>query len=92
MLTGALLPSSMEDFLELLNTFFPSIYDVKIIMRKVGMFHEGLQQLASDLDIERIGRQHQAGSDSLITGKAFFKFTKVYRWFKTHDLYTYMTN
>lgn len=37
----------------------------------------GLQEVAEQLDLERIGPQHQAGSDSLLTGMAFFKMKEV---------------
>lgn len=38
----------------------------------------GLNKLAEDLDIERVGPMHQAGSDSLLTSATFFKLRKVY--------------
>jgi len=33
----------------------------------------GLQKVAEALELERIGPQHQAGSDSLLTAATFFK-------------------
>jgi len=38
----------------------------------------GLQDLAEDLEVERIGPQHQAGSDSLLTLHTFFKMKKLF--------------
>ncbi|NXS61385.1 CNOT7 protein, partial [Brachypteracias leptosomus] len=38
----------------------------------------GLQEVAEQLELERIGPQHQAGSDSLLTGMAFFKMREMF--------------
>ena len=77
MLTGVTLPVLESEFFEFLKLFFPNIYDVKNLMQKCGIYHGGLQSLATELDIERIGVQHQAGSDSLVTGMTFFKIKDV---------------
>lgn len=35
--------------------------------------HGGLQKIAEELEVSRIGPMHQAGSDSLLTAQTFFK-------------------
>lgn len=66
------LPSEEGDFLELLLTYFPCIYDVKYIMTLTDGLHGGLSALADSLQVERIGPMHQAGSDSLLTAQTYF--------------------
>ena len=38
----------------------------------------GLNKLAEDLDVERVGPMHTAGSDSLLTSSTFFKLRTVF--------------
>jgi len=38
----------------------------------------GLNKLAEDLEVERIGPEHQAGSDSLLTQATFYKMRKLF--------------
>ena len=45
-------------------------------MKFCGNLHGGLNKLAETLDVERIGPQHQAGSDSLLTSATFLKLTE----------------
>lgn len=53
------------------NSFF------KYLMKSCKNLKGGLQEVADQLELERIGPQHQAGSDSLLTGMAFFKMREV---------------
>ncbi|CAG0902191.1 unnamed protein product [Darwinula stevensoni] len=77
-LTDQNLPSEESEFFEFLRLYFPSIYDVKYLMKSCRNLKGGLQEVAEQLDLERIGPQHQAGSDSLLTGSAFFKMKELF--------------
>ena len=72
-LTCQPMPDSEEDFFKLLKLYFPCIYDIKFLMKFCDSLHGGLNKLAEVLEVERIGPQHQAGSDSLLTGLTFLK-------------------
>uniref|UniRef100_A0A3Q4B5L5 poly(A)-specific ribonuclease n=1 Tax=Mola mola TaxID=94237 RepID=A0A3Q4B5L5_MOLML len=76
-LSNANLPEEEVDFFEILRLYFPVIYDVKYLMKSCKNLKGGLQEVAEQLELERIGPQHQAGSDSLLTGMAFFKMREV---------------
>ena len=78
MLTNSNLPEGETEFFETLKVYFPNIYDVKYLMKSCKNLKGGLQEVADVLEVERIGPQHQAGSDSLLTGRAFFKMTEIY--------------
>ncbi|KAJ3306109.1 CCR4-NOT transcription complex subunit 7 [Kappamyces sp. JEL0829] len=72
------LPSEETEFFEYLSLYFPSIYDIKYMMKSCKSLKGGLQDVADDLQIPRIGPQHQAGSDSLLTALTFFKMRQVF--------------
>jgi CCR4-NOT transcription complex subunit 7/8 len=79
MLTGLPLPDDDASFYNILNTYFPCFYDVKHMTKELeNLKGGGLSKLASDLSVKRIGPQHQAGSDSLLTLSTFFKLRDVY--------------
>jgi len=82
-LTTQDLPADEKSFFELLKIYFPKIYDIKYMTSLLDGHHflGGLSKLADDLGCERLGAEHQAGSDSLLTMSAYFalikaKFTK----------------
>ncbi|MBZ3891271.1 CCR4-NOT transcription complex subunit 8 [Sciurus carolinensis] len=78
LLTDSHLPEEEHEFFHILNHFFPSIYDVKYLMKSCKNLKGNLQKIADQLDLQRIGRQHQAGSDSLLTGMAFFRMKEFF--------------
>jgi CCR4-NOT transcription complex subunit 7/8 len=63
-----------------MNGYFWNYYDLKEIKRDIShLALGGLSKLAKDLDVERIGTVHQAGSDSFVTSQVFFKLKEIYK-------------
>lgn len=92
------LPENEEEFHKLLTIFFPSLYDIKYLMKHAGRNQavndspltpaaaqilnnlgqkSGLQDIADELGVKRVGIAHQAGSDSLVTGEIFWKMRQL---------------
>ncbi|KAG4069022.1 hypothetical protein HA402_008333 [Bradysia odoriphaga] len=78
LLTYQNLPADESEFFELLRLYFPTIYDVKYLMKSCKNLKGGLQEVADQLELRRVGPQHQAGSDSHLTGMAFFKMREMF--------------
>ncbi|KAI6652529.1 CCR4-NOT transcription complex subunit 7 [Oopsacas minuta] len=78
LLTCQNLPAEESEFFDLLRLYFPKVYDVKYIMKSCKNLKGGLQEVADTLVIERIGEKHQAGSDSNLTGAAFFRMKQMF--------------
>lgn len=78
LLTSQKLPDEEGDFFELMSIHFPRVYDVKYLMKSCKNLKGGLQEVAESLQLERVGIQHQAGSDSYLTGAAFFRMKQQY--------------
>ena len=76
-LTGNLLPLCPQEFHDSLGIFFGTFYDLKYPLAGTHYSKKGLQEIADLLDIQRIGTAHQAGSDSLLTLKVFFKLKEM---------------
>lgn len=73
-ITNNKLPPTLEKFNNETKMYFPSIYDLKILINEVPELKNGsLAKLGHDLDVKRSGIQHQAGSDALLTLECFFK-------------------
>ncbi len=77
-LTAKALPPTETEFFKLLFTFFPKIYDIKHLMRFCERLKGGLNKVAEELLVPRIGPMHQAGSDSLLTASTFFKMRETF--------------
>jgi len=78
-LTATPLPFHESEFHNVLTIWFPAIFDVKHIHRTVDKgFKGGLKDVADQLQVSRVGEQHQAGSDSLLTASTFFKMRDVF--------------
>lgn len=77
-LTNNPLPNKENEFFELLHTYFPFVYDIKYLMKSCERLKGGLNQVAEDLQITRVGPAHQAGSDSLLTCFTFFKMMSTF--------------
>ena len=78
LLTSQNLPKSEGEFFELLKTYFPNVYDVKYLMKSCKNLKGGLQEVANELEVRRVGPQHQAGSDALLTGQTFFRMKEMF--------------
>ena len=51
MLTNTNLPAEEAEFFELLNVYFPCIYDIKYLMKSCKNLKGGLQEVAECLEV-----------------------------------------
>ncbi|GMI10730.1 hypothetical protein TrRE_jg5988 [Triparma retinervis] len=76
LLTSSPLPEDEKEFFNLLYKYFPTIYDIKYMASLIDGFWGGLQKTADDLGAIRIGPEHQAGSDAMLTMSTYFAMAK----------------
>ena len=77
LLNGDDLPKTEQEFINTLKVFIPEFFDIKMLIKDIDIyFNGGLNRLIYNLDIERKGINHQAGSDSIATIEAFHKLIK----------------
>uniref|UniRef100_A0ABD2WRZ1 poly(A)-specific ribonuclease n=1 Tax=Trichogramma kaykai TaxID=54128 RepID=A0ABD2WRZ1_9HYME len=62
-------PSSPKGFIEEVGNVFPRFYDLKVMIQDRPIRARGLQRLAGELGIIRVGQAHSAGSDAFLTGQ-----------------------
>lgn len=65
--TNQNLSSSSDQFTAEMNLYFPNYYDLKLISENAGCAPGSLNRLSQNLGVTRVGIQHQAGSDALLT-------------------------
>lgn len=73
-LTGDVIPPGLKEFLAELGQYFPHFYDMKYIINVRGDRAGGLQDLANNMGVMRVGTQHQAGSDSYVTLLTYYRY------------------
>ncbi|KAH9361670.1 hypothetical protein HPB48_005177 [Haemaphysalis longicornis] len=78
LLTNGPLTQDISEFIEVMRLYFPVVYDVKHLAQTCTYLKGGLKTMADKLELEKIGRRHQAGSDSLLTGEVFFKIREIF--------------
>jgi CCR4-NOT transcription complex subunit 7/8 len=76
--TNLPLPETENGFFDALRLYFNNFYDIRFLVRFNENFRGSLAKLGTELNIPRVGTQHQAGSDSLITSAIYFKLKKEY--------------
>jgi len=72
--TNQPLPDDEEAFFKTLELYFPVFFDIRYLVKFTDYNRGSLQKLQNDCNIIRIGSQHQAGSDSIVTCEVFLKF------------------
>ena len=73
LLLGTELPEKEEDFINELNIYFKNYYDIRMLVKGYQNMQGGLNRLAEQLKVQRMGMIHQAGSDSMLTLDVYFK-------------------
>lgn len=72
-LANSPLPDAEDGFFCDLSKYFPKLYDTKYMKNEFEELRGGLQKTGELMNLERVGTQHQAGSDSWLTGLVYFE-------------------
>ncbi|KAK8792189.1 hypothetical protein JH06_2520 [Blastocystis sp. subtype 4] len=77
-LMGSDLPASYEEFDTIRRVYFPHVYDVKALCMECRELSGGLNRIAQQMNVDRVGTAHQSGSDSRVTIETFFRIRKMF--------------
>ncbi|CAL9247790.1 unnamed protein product [Arabidopsis halleri] len=77
--TGEALPFTSERFSKAVARILGSVYDLKVMAGRCQGLNSrlGLESLAHELGLNRVGTAHHAGSDSELTARVFAKMAKI---------------
>lgn len=73
-LTCQPLPAAEPEFFELLNLYFPCVFDIKYLMKFCDNLHGGLNKLAELLDVQVGWQLSRIQSSRQLPGSWFFLF------------------
>ena len=76
LLLNSNLPETEKDFMTSLNAYFINYYDIRTLVKGKEQLQGSLNKLAQYLEVQREGKNHQAGSDSVVTIDVYFKLIK----------------
>ena len=60
------IPSDHNKFFDILRFMFPVMFDIKSLISRINDLVGGVSKIAKKLGIERVGKCHTAGSDSML--------------------------
>lgn len=63
-----MLPKTLPEFMAVVNIYFRNVFDAKFLYNDQ---RKGLKYIANVLGLKRVGKEHNAGSDSLLTMQVF---------------------
>lgn len=82
LLTGESLPTNEELFFEKLRIWFPTVYDIKFMMRACKVLKGGLQDVADDLGVSDILHYEHGSLNELMCGVGDANRTVLPSWIR----------
>lgn len=76
-LTGCDLPEKVSDFSSILSSFFPCLFDLKLLLANHQNFSGSLLKIAKDLQLLDETTHYQSADESRLTIGVFFKIREL---------------